>query len=116
MYKMELILILPEDAVDKRILQFDWLNVIEQYKKVFAVPVSYSKLLSGNLAALFRIIFKLTHVWEWLTTPITIGVSVGLSLLFAYMPKNKNDPTINPFQPKSNDWFLYEMQRWVKMG
>ena len=64
MYKMELILILPEDTVDKRILQFDWLNVIEQYKKVFAVPVSYSKLLSGNLAALFRIIFKLTLVWK----------------------------------------------------
>ena len=64
MYKMELILILPEDAVDKRILQSDWLNVIEQYKRAFAVPVSYSKLLSGNLAALFGIIFKLTHVWE----------------------------------------------------
>ena len=40
-----------------------------------------------------------------------VGVLVGLYLIFVYMPKNKNDSTINPFQP--SDAFYRETSHLI---
>ena len=107
-----------------------WLDVCHRTQKALTMRHSYSKLFSGNLVSLFEILFKLKHVWDWLTTPITMGVSVELFLCLCICQKIKMIQPLTHFsrmlilyrnqsfdlQCKSNYSFLHEMQHWVELG